>query len=171
MASPGVVLSSKFVTSSSQGFASYLKYMKRSEAVRTNAYSEYNFAFDDIKARDFDQYNQYMSNPEKTSALFNENSNQLKLSELAGVVEQFQIAEKNHSLMWQHVISFDNAWLEKFGQYNQETHELNSEVVMKATRAAMTELMNREGMEGAVWTGAIHYNTDNIHVHVVLSYP
>lgn len=52
--------------------------------------------------------------------------------------------------MWQHVISFDNAWLEKYENYNQETHELYAEAVMKATRSAMTELMYREGIDNAM---------------------
>lgn len=51
MASPGVIISTKFVVSSSTGFSAYLNYMKRTKAVPTQTYSQYNFAFDDVKKR------------------------------------------------------------------------------------------------------------------------
>ena len=171
MASPGVIDSTKFVTPHSSGFENYLNYMNRSEAVRTKAYSEYNAAFDDLKHKDFETYNYYMSNPEKTSALFNSKYDFLTPEQMEGVMDQFRQAQRNQSLMWQHVISFDNSWLEKHGHYNPVTHDLDEATVMRATRNAMTELIHNEKMEGAVWTASIHYNTDNIHVHIAMVEP
>jgi hypothetical protein len=43
---------------------------------------------------------------------------------------------------------------------------------MNATRNAMADLLKSEGLlNSAVWSGAIHYNTDNIHVHVAFVEP
>lgn len=171
MVRPGVIDSTQFVLPQSEGFENYLRYMNRSEAVRTENYSDYNVAFDDLKARDFETYNHYMSNPEKTSALFTANYDALTPEQMEGVMSQFRQAQQNRSLMWQHVVSFDNAWLEKHGRYDAQTHDLDEAVVMRATRSAMTELIHNEHMEGAVWTAAIHYNTDNIHVHIAMVEP
>lgn len=32
-------------------------------------------------------------------------------------------------------------------------------------------MLVNEGLENAVWSGAIHYNTDNLHVHVAVVEP
>lgn len=171
MSSPGVIDSTKFVTPKSQGFQTYLDYMNRDEAVRTAAYQWYNAAFDDLKKKDFEKYNYYMSNPEKTSALFSSSYDHLTPEQMETMVELFNEAQANQSLMWQHVISFDNPWLEKHGHYDPITHQLDEETVMRATRSAMTELIHNERMDGAVWTAAIHFNTDNIHVHIAMVEP
>ncbi|RZI47880.1 MobP2 family relaxase [Lactococcus kimchii] len=171
MSSPGVIDSTKFVSPTSKGFQSYLDYMNRSEAVRTKAYDWYNVAMDDLKTSNFEAYNQYMSNPEKTSALFSEAHDFLTPEQMEQMVVLFNQAQDNRSLMWQHVVSFDNAWLEKHGRYDPHTHLLDEEAVMNGTRSAMKELIHNEGMEGAVWTAAIHYNTDNIHVHIAMVEP
>lgn len=171
MSSPGVIDSTKFVSATSNGFQSYLDYMNRPEAVRTEAYAWYNVAMDDLKETNFDTYNYYMSNPEKTSALFSDSHDFLTPEQLEQTIQLFQQAQNNRSLMWQHVVSFDNAWLEKHGRYDPKTHTLDEEAVMNGTRSAMKELIHNEGMEGAVWTAAIHYNTDNIHVHIAMVEP
>lgn len=45
-----------------------------------------------------------------------------------------------------------------------ETNQLKTQHIYQATRLAIAEL-EKEGLKGE-WTGAVHYNTDNIHVHV-----
>lgn len=40
-----------------------------------------------------------------------------------------------------------------------------------ATRQFMSVLMDRENMKLSSWTAAIHYNTDNIHVHIAIVDP
>lgn len=112
MSSPGVIDSTKFVSATSNGFQSYLDYMNRPEAVRTEAYAWYNVAMDDLKETNFDTYNYYMSNPEKTSALFSDAHDFLTPEQVEQTIQLFQQAQNNRSLMWQHVVSFDNAWLE-----------------------------------------------------------
>ncbi len=49
---------------------------------------------------------------------------------------------------------------------------LGSKNITSATRNAMADLLKSEGLlNSAVWSGAIHYNTDNIHVHVAFVEP
>ena len=65
--SPGSFQNMPLFPPTSLKFSGYIAYMSRSEAVRTESYASHNFAFDDM---DFDGYNNYMSNPEKSSGLF-----------------------------------------------------------------------------------------------------
>ena len=44
----------------------------------------------------------------------------------------FELAQKNKSIMWQDVFSFDNLWLEKNGLYNSRTHELDERKIKNA---------------------------------------
>src|SRR5699024_1976987 len=79
----------------------------------------------------------------------------------------YQQAQENNSIMWQDVISFDNDWLADQGIYNHKDRTLDENKIKEATRRAMNEMAKKENMEGTlVWSAAIHYNTDNIHVHV-----
>lgn len=73
--------------------------------------------------------------------------------------------------MWQHVISFDNEWLKECGIINNETDQINEIRLREATRAAMLQLQKDEGLENAIWSAAIHFNTDNIHIHIAMVEP
>lgn len=75
-------------------------------------------------------------------------------------------AQNNHSVMFQDVISFDNAFLEKEGYYNSSTKELNEDVLYEATKGMMNKLNQKENLKDSFWFGTIHRNTDNIHIHV-----
>ncbi|NEU35866.1 hypothetical protein GN156_34995, partial [bacterium LRH843] len=80
--------------------------------------------------------------------------------------EIFRQAQKNDSVMWQDVISFDNKWLEERGIYNSKTGWVNEGAIQNSIRKGMEVLLREEQLEqSGVWSAAIHYNTDNIHVH------
>ena len=68
--------------------------------------------------------------------------------------------------MWQDVFSFDNEWLEKNGLYDSKSHTVDEEKVIAAVRSTMNELKKKENLDGLVWSASLHYNTDNIHVHI-----
>ena len=99
----GVISKHAFVSPTSLKFSGYIAYMSRSEAVRTESYASHNFAFDDM---DYDGYNNYMSNPEKTSGLFSEQVNFLNKKEIENLQKQFAKSQVNLSNMWQVVFSF-----------------------------------------------------------------
>jgi hypothetical protein len=124
------------------------------------------------RLKNYDKYMDYMANPEKTSSLFTELSNQLDEKEKSALKNRFKMAQENGSIMWQDVISFDNRWLEENGLYDAKTHTVDEERLKNITRLSMQEMLKREGLDKSVtWSGAIHYNTDNIHIHIATVEP
>lgn len=172
----GIILTSAFVMPGSNTYQAYLDYMERNEATRNeqfnrfNAFSTQNF-MDSISAIDgggevmFSTYNDYMSNPEKTSALFTKNYDQTPENEVHRMKKYFSEAQENRSPLWQLVFSFRNEWLIEKGYLDEKTNHLKAQYIYQATRKAVAELEKKEGLKGE-WTAAIHYNTDNLHVHV-----
>src|SRR5699024_8172331 len=68
--------------------------------------------------------------------------------------------------------SFDNEWLAKQGLYNADTHTVDETKMRSVVRETMQAMLQAEGMQqSAVWTATLHYNTDNIHVHVATVEP
>ena len=159
---PGVVLKTRFVISGRGDFKNYVDYVDREETKSEKQLNEKMFSL----------YQDYMGNSEKTSSLFTEKSNRLSESEKKQLKDLFKTAQENNSIMWQDVISFRNDWLEEHGIYDVKTKTLDEEKLMNVTRISMKEMMKREGIDKtAVWSGAIHYNTDNIHIHIATVEP
>ncbi|OAH58678.1 hypothetical protein AWH48_16915 [Domibacillus aminovorans] len=159
---PGVILKTRFVTTNTKNFNNYIDYIDRDEAKKGDTVSEDMFSV----------YQDYMGNTEKTSSLFTSTKDKVSEGEKEDLKNVFQKAQNKNSILWQDVISFDNKWLEEHGVYDPITKTLDEKKLMSATRAAMNEMMKREGLEKtAIWSGAIHYNTDNIHVHVATVEP
>src|SRR5690242_9859914 len=108
--SPGVVLKTRFTVSQSQGFQNYVDYVDREVATQKNEGTNKMFSL----------YQDYMSNPDKTSSLFTEWSDELSSADKGKMKNLFEQAQQNNSLMWQDVISFDNKWLEEKGVYDSK---------------------------------------------------
>ncbi|MCR8860671.1 relaxase MobL, partial [Bacillus pseudomycoides] len=159
---PGVVTVSRFVMADGKTFQDYVEYVDREDAKREGGAHEKLFSL----------YQDYMGDTEKTSSLFTESSNCLKEKEKKELKQLFQLAQKNGSIMWQDVITFDNQWLEEHGVYDPRTKTVDDTKLMDVTRLAMKEMLKREKLEHtAIWSGAIHYNTDNFHIHVATVEP
>ena len=158
--SPGVIIKSQFVTFNEKCFSSYIDYMDRNEAIRNQTYNRYSL------------YNDYMGNPLKTTGLFNKDTNLMSENEKVLAKELFKKAQENKSNLWQDVFSFDNKWLEKQGLYNPKTKELDEKKIKDAVRKSIEYAIEKKGIsETSIWTGAIHYNTQHIHVHVAICEP
>lgn len=156
----GVVLVTKFIRPNSAAYAGYIDYIDRDEAVR-NEYSD-----------KWNGYIDYMGNPEKTSELFSASSDRLSGEEKQQLKKDFVSAQEKGNLMWQTVLSFDNRWLEKQGLYDSVTNTLNADKIKELTRNSMKKMLEKEGIvESAVWSASIHYNTDNIHIHIATVEP
>lgn len=152
---PAVVIKSKFIAGSDGGtsFNEYLNYMDRAET--------------HDKVNEFEKYQDYMSNEEKSTGLFTFSKDSLNDSDKVYFKEDFKKAQESGSLLWQDVISFDNDWLKESGVL--EDKNIDNKQIQDATRSAVQDMLKKEGMiDSAIWTGAIHYNTDNIHVHVAI---
>lgn len=152
---PAVVIKSKFIAGSDgeTSFNDYLNYMDRAET-------------HDI-ANEFEKYQDYMSNEEKSTGLFTLSQDSLMEKEKVYFKDKFREAQESGSILWQDVISFDNDWLKESGVLDDKT--IDNKQIQEATRSAVQDMLKKEGMiDSAIWTGAIHYNTDNIHVHVAI---
>lgn len=158
--SVGVVVISKFLISSNKKFKKYINYMGRDEAIRNEYFNRYSI------------YEDYMGNPEKTTGLFDFNSNCMSKEEKEYAQKLFEQAQQNGSVMWQDVFSFDNKWLEEQGLYDPLTGSLDENKIKNAVRKAIDYSLEKKDMKDtAIWNGAIHYNTDNIHIHVAICEP
>lgn len=158
--SVGVVVISKFLISSNKKFKKYINYMGRDEAIRNEYFNRYSI------------YEDYMGNPEKTTGLFDSSSNCMSKEEKEYAQKLFEQAQKNGSVMWQDVFSFDNKWLEEQGIYDPLTGSLDENKIKNAVRKAIDYSLEKKDMKDtAIWNGAIHYNTDNIHIHVAICEP
>ncbi len=152
---PAVVIKSKFIVGSEGGtsFNDYLNYMDRAET--------------HDKANAFEKYQDYMSNEEKSTGLFTLSKDSLNDADKDYFKEEFKKGQESGSVLWQDVISFDNDWLKESGVL--EGKNIDNKQIQDATRSAVQDMLKKEGMiDSAIWTGAIHYNTDNIHVHVAI---
>lgn len=169
----GVVVVTKFVDKHSsknkkaiKTFADYINYCDRTDAIRNNYFSKYNL----VSA--YGEYNDYMGNPEKSTGLFTKDCDALSQEQKKALKEAFQTAYDSDSIMWQTVVSFDNRFLSSLGIYDPLTGYLDEKVLHDAVRAMMNGVLKNEKMEDtAVWSASIHYNTDNIHIHVAYTEP
>ena len=150
----GVINKVKFITNGSSKFKNFIDYIDRSEATRKKNFDKYS------------AYNNYMGNPEKIGSLFTKDKHSLTEKEVKKLKKDFDKAQLNGSNMWQEVFSFDNEFLEANGLYDSENGALDEEKIQEATRRAMEELSKREGFKDLTWSASLHYNTDNIHVHI-----
>lgn len=150
----GVINKVKFIRNGSSKFKNFIDYIDRSEATRKKNFDKYS------------AYNNYMGNPEKIGSLFTKDKHSLTEKEVKKLKKDFDKAQLNGSNMWQEVFSFDNEFLEANGLYDYENGALDEEKIQEATRRAMEELSKREGFKDLTWSASLHYNTDNIHVHI-----
>ncbi|WP_200411783.1 MobP2 family relaxase [Virgibacillus salexigens] len=165
MSTPAVVLRSKFVTPGSNTFNDYINYIDREDAKRHIHVKQSSKETDDFYI--FHDFMDYMEDEAKQGQLFTSDNDQLNQSDKKLLKQKFQKAQQNESPMWQDVISFDNEWLAKQGLYHPATHTVNEVNMRKVIRGTMHTVLKAEGMEkSAIWTASLHYNTDNIHVHI-----
>lgn len=136
-------------------FASFLDYMERDEAIYYKTFNDPQFA----------EFTKYMSNSEKSDGLFdmwNDNLSDYKRDKIS---ERYNNAQSKKGILWRHVISFDNNWLEKNGVL--QNGKLDEGELKAHVRKSMTELLKKEKLlMNTTWSASIHFNTDNIHVHV-----
>jgi hypothetical protein len=127
-----------------------------------------------VKELDFSGIVDYMdrkkarSDDAKTDiGLFTEEKDILNATEKNKIKQLFNKSQENGGIMWHDVISFDNKWLEKYGIYNEKSKVLDNEKLKAVVRNAVKEMLKKENLnESAFWCADIHYNTDNLHIHV-----
>ena len=155
----GVVVVTEFCRPHTSKFQGYIDYINRTEAVRNENTAKYNL------------YQDYMGNPEKTTALFTAEKDELTKEDKYELKEIFDKAQENESIMWQTVISFDNRWLKQNGIINESDLLIDEAGLKNAARGGIRRMLENENLENAIWSAAIHFNTDNIHIHVATVEP
>ncbi|WP_088816454.1 MobP2 family relaxase [Listeria goaensis] len=135
--------------------ASFIRYMD--DEVKTKANSDTPL---------FGGYMDYMDNPLKSSGLFDSRCRYLTVQERRDVVNHFQTAHTQQSIMWRDLFSFRNEWLEEIGLLHEKTGEIDELRLMHAVKAAMDTLVRAEKLQNYKWVGAMHHNTEHLHFHV-----
>lgn len=117
---------------------------------------------------DYMDRNKAKNDNEKSDiGLFTNCKDRLNDEEKSSLKELFNRSQENGGILWHDVVSFDNRWLEKHGIYDSKNKILDDRKLKDVIRASVNEMFIKENLYGtAVWCGDIHYNTDNIHVHI-----
>lgn len=167
MSSPGVVMMFDFVMpqKGSGSFANYIKYMARLEAfIKKDSGS---LAQVDHKGL-FDGYVDYMRNDDKTDGLFTATIDKVDLEKQNQLKDAFVKSQSLGCPLYRGVISFNNDFLKELGLYSGSPDLYK---IKEVTRAAVETIAAKSHLDNLniTWTGAIHTNTDNVHVHLAIS--
>jgi hypothetical protein len=162
MTSAGMVLVTEFSDNHKSDFTGYVDYIDRPDAVNKEQAKEY--------AR-FSGYTDYMDDPEKSTGLFTKDQDFLSEEQKEELKEVYALAGSRGSLLWQSVLSFDNTWLSQMGIYDSSEKRLDEKRLKTAVRSSMGKLLEKEKLQNALWSASIHYNTDNLHVHIATVEP
>lgn len=154
---PKIITKSEFEQADKkQNYGKYLDYIKRLE-------SQNNY----VEKFKHDIYIHYVFDESKTQSMFNESKNFMDKNDVYNLKNSFRNAQQNNGIMWKEVISFDNDTLIKEGLYDCKTKILDEQKFRNSTRKMMEKFEDKEGLKNNLkWGASIHYNTDNIHIHV-----
>lgn len=156
---PAIVLKAQFITpntKSRKNYSSYIDYINRKDALNKS----------EKTPKIFSQYIDYMNDRKKGAFGFDDSKDKLEKDNVLDKAKIFDEAKEDNRILWQDVYSFDNDFLEKEGLYNSKTNELDSKALINSVRESMNKFKKDQEIDQLVWTGAIHRNTDNIHIHV-----
>lgn len=154
---PKIITKSEFEQANNkQSYSNYVNYVNREESQ-----NKFNNQFK------HDIYIHYVFDESKTQSMFNDSKNFMDKKDVDDLKKSFKNAQDKNGIMWKEVISFDNDTLIKEGLYDSKTKILDEQKFRNSTRKMMEKFEDKEGLKNNLkWGASIHYNTDNIHVHV-----
>ncbi len=164
MTTPAFVLKSEFELpgTNAKGYAGIVDYMTDKEKVKKGeAYNTPDYFPEGILS--------YMADEKKASGLFTKDKDFVDKNSIRELKESYQQAEKNGSLQWKFVGSFDNEWL-KENQILDSDGAVQEQTLKKAVRVMMERLIKEEKFipNQTIWAASFHHNTDNLHFHISL---
>ena len=164
MTTPAFVLKSEFELpgTNAKGYAGIVDYMTDKEKVKKGeAYNTPDYFPEGILS--------YMADEKKASGLFTKDKDFVDKNSIRELKEIYQQAEKNGSLQWKFVGSFDNEWL-KENQILDSDGAVQEQTLKKAVRVMMERLIKEEKFipNQTIWAASFHHNTDNLHFHISL---
>jgi putative uncharacterized protein (fragment) len=148
-------------------FKAQFKRYDNNKKLKAAGYIDY---MDRAQAKDSSEYLEYMGNSEKSEGVFTATLNSLTKEEKKQLKEQYKLAESKGSNLQKYLFTFKDEWLKENGLMADD-RVLRSDLLMEYTRAAMITLQKNENMENFIWSGAIHYNTEHIHIHLSMIDP
>ena len=157
MSTPAVVFSLGFTYDWAIGGYDFLEYMDRPEAFDKTRHLN-----DEYK-----DFIDYMSNSEKSDGLFNAQSDLLTESDKEKYRQLETVSRDAGCPKYYGVVSFDNNFLIENGLMTSDG-KLDVHGIKELGREginAMISTSNKLYNDNVYWTGAIHTNTDNIHIH------
>lgn len=151
-------------------FAKYISYMSRYYALeKKEAQSEKEKKEQESirkKIYEVSEQSKEISEDDKVvSGVFTIDKEKPTKKDIEAATETVKAAQKNGSVFYQDVISFDTDFLIKEKLLDPKTNELNEKRLQEASRKMMGKMFEDENMEGGYWIASIHRNTDNIHIH------
>ena len=164
MTTPAFVLKSEFELpgTNAKGYAGIVDYMTDKLKVKKGEeYNNTNYYPEGILS--------YMADEKKASGLFTKDKDFVDKNFIRELKESYQRAEKNGSLQWKFVGSFDNEWL-KENQILDSDGVVQEQTLKKAVRVMMDRLIKEENFipNQTIWAASFHHNTDNLHFHISL---
>lgn len=103
--------------------------------------------------------------PEISKGVFSIDKEVMTNDDVKKVSSIVKDAQKNGSIFYQDVISFDTDFLIKEGIYNPKKDYLDEHRIQNASRNMMDKMFEDEQIESGYWFATIHRNTDHIHIH------
>lgn len=155
----GVVMKNKFISPKDKRYQAAIDYLDKDKSKRLNNLDKF-FAFEQELAT---------KNAIRLTAIFGSRQDALDRDSKDRLKEAFIDARSKESPMWQTVFSFDNEYLKELGIYRVGEHNFLDEAAIRdATRVGMNKMIEDMGLgTTAEWGAAIHFDTDNVHVHVM----
>jgi TPR repeat protein len=157
MSTPAVIFSLGFTYDWAIGGYDFLEYMDRPEAFDKTRHLN-----DEYK-----DFIDYMSNEEKSDGLFNEQSDLLNGYDKEKYRQLETVSRDAGCPKYYGVVSFDNNFLIENGLMTSNGR-LDVHGIKQLGREginAMISTSKKLDSDNVYWTGAIHTNTDNIHIH------
>ncbi|MDY3050726.1 MAG: MobP2 family relaxase [Parvimonas sp.] len=142
--------------------------MEFEEPKNMNYYKYLDYIFDESKTQTkvYESYHNYMFDESKTDSLFTKNKDILNDDEIQNQKELFSLAQKDGSFLWKPVISFNNEFLIKNKILVED--KVNDKKLKECARKSIEKMLELENIKSYTYSGAIHYNTDNIHIHLAV---
>ena len=129
-----------------------------------NDYLDYVFNESKTETKVYESYHDYMYNLEKTNSIFTKEKDFLDEMEIKKQKEIFSLAQEKGSFLWKPVISFNNEFLRKNKILIDD--KINDKKLKECARKSIEKMFELENINNFIYSCAIHYNTDNIHIHL-----
>ena len=154
-------------------FGNYLGYMSRIQALETKKQKKGGLTKAEKKELNHATTNKdnilngRATKEKELDATFTINKDSIQLKDFADIRNTLNLAQKNGSILWQDVVSFDNDFLKKHNFLDEKTGIVDTAALKKASRKMMSTFQEKmkPPLNEMYWLASIHYNTDNIHLH------